>query len=68
MPRYVYQCPAEGCKDAPSFEEERKIAERNELVPCPICQTASPRVQVPHRPGGFVLNGGGWYKDGYRGS
>lgn len=61
MPVYEYECPA--CKHV--TEEIRPMPERDQKPPvCPKCgQETSRKVSVAS----FVLNGGGWAKDGYSG-
>jgi len=60
MPTYEYKCPKCGA----AFEKVMKITDPKEIK----CDTKD----CPGNPdrlisrGGFVLNGGGWYRSGYR--
>jgi putative FmdB family regulatory protein len=60
MPTYEYEC--ERCER--SYEVEQKMSD----PPLAICETdgcdAKPRRMIA-RNTGFVLKGGGWFKDGY---
>lgn len=57
MPIYAYTCA--GCKD--SREIWQKIGAP--APACPTCQTQLTRQLTA--PGGFQLNGGGYYKPGF---
>jgi len=63
MPSYLYFCAT--CDK--EFEADHSITE--ELDECPVCKEAGLDPQKPKRliAGGttFVLNGGGWYREGY---
>lgn len=68
MPTYEYQCQC-----GHSFEEEQRISEEP-LKTCPICKDSKCKnwkknkgckVERVINATGFVLKGGGWYKDGY---
>lgn len=68
MPTYEYQCQC-----GHSFEEEQRISEPA-LKTCPICKDSKCKnwkknkgckVERVINATGFVLKGGGWYKDGY---
>lgn len=60
MPTYTYRC--EKCKDV--FDVEQRITE-DPLPEHPDESCKGPVVRlIPNRTT-FVLNGGGWYKDGY---
>jgi putative FmdB family regulatory protein len=53
MPIYEYRCPS--CSE--TFERMRPMSQATEPVPCPRCQTASPRTvsrlaRVSHGEGG----------------
>lgn len=63
MPTYLYECPIHG-----EFEHQHSINE--ELEVCPKCQEEGQA--IPHKVkrliaggSGFILNGGGWAKEGY---
>ena len=56
---YEYRCAV--CKH--EFEAEQKITDEP-LYECPKCLVAS-LVRLISGGSGFVLKGGGWYKDGY---
>ena len=63
MPTYLYECPVHG-----EFEHQHSINE--ELEFCPKCQeenSANPEKVKRLIAGGsgFILNGGGWAKEGY---
>lgn len=57
---YEYRCPSCGEK----AELQRKVAERNDPVPCDCGNLMERTVS---RSTGFSLKGGGWYRDGYSG-
>ena len=57
MPIYEYQC--EACGHA--FEKMMKV--RADPPPCPEC--GADQVQKQVSAAGFILKGGGWYKDHY---
>jgi putative FmdB family regulatory protein len=57
MPIYEYECP--GCSHR--FEQLVRIGA--EAPPCPQC--ASQEVRKRISASGFILKGGGWYKDHY---
>ena len=59
MPTYDYQCDA--CSH--SFQEEQSIKDEP-IRKCPQCGEERVRRMIS---GGtnFLLQGGGWYKDGY---
>jgi putative FmdB family regulatory protein len=59
MPTYEYACSACGHQ----LEAQQRMSE-DPLVECPQCGEAALRKQL-NNAGGFVLKGGGWYKDGY---
>ena len=63
MPTYLYECPEHG-----EFEHQHSI--KDELEFCPKCQEEN--YPTPHKVkrliaggSGFILNGGGWAKEGY---
>jgi putative FmdB family regulatory protein len=63
MPTYLYECPIHG-----EFEHQHSIKE--ELEFCPKCEEEGhPAPEKVKRliagGGGFILNGGGWAKEGY---
>jgi putative FmdB family regulatory protein len=63
MPTYLYECPAHG-----EFEHQHSITD--ELEFCPKCQEENPSVlqkvkRLIAGGTGFILNGGGWAKEGY---
>jgi putative FmdB family regulatory protein len=63
MPTYLYECPTHG-----EFEHQHSITERLEC--CPKCaEEDPPKHQEVKRliagGSGFILNGGGWAKEGY---
>lgn len=51
------------CKNNHTWEEERKIDERNNLSTCPNC--GSDGHQVLLGASSFILKGGGWASSGY---
>lgn len=63
MPTYPYRCPV--CEE--EFEQIQKISD----APLKECKTPGcpgvPQRQIGQGTG-FVLNGDGWYRDGYSGS
>ncbi len=71
MPTYTYQCS----KCSSQYERVQRISDPPDTV-CPVpvgdpggrgegqCGGAVRRVIVPGG-GGFILKGGGWYRDGY---
>jgi len=62
MPTYLYSC--EQCNQ--QFEVEHKMSE--ELEECPKCKENGLPLSKPKRlisATSFVLNGGGWAKEGY---
>ena len=69
MPTYVYQCRK--CQN--SFDVQQKITDDPLTVlahtvgvdPVHPCDGVVTRVIAPSVGSGFVLKGGGWYKDGY---
>lgn len=62
MPTYLYECTIHG-----EFEEQHSIKES--LEECPKCKKEGLSSQKPKRliagGTGFILNGGGWAKEGY---
>jgi putative FmdB family regulatory protein len=60
MPTYNYAC--EKCGE--TFDVEQKISEEP-IKKCAVCGADSARRQIVS--GDFILKGGGWYQDGYRG-
>ena len=63
MPTYLYECATHG-----TFEAEHSIKEQLEV--CPKCQeeqTDPPQKVTRLIAGGtgFILNGGGWAREGY---
>lgn len=58
MPLYEYQC--EGCSEL--FEYMEKMADD----PREICEECGGKIKRKMSTGGFILKGGGWYKDGYQ--
>ena len=59
MPTYTYQCKICGEK------EIKQSIKENKLIECPDCK--SDQFERLINNGNFILNGGGWYKDGYSG-
>jgi putative FmdB family regulatory protein len=57
MPIYEYECPS--C----SHRFEKLVRIGAEPPPCPECEGTEVRKLVSAS--GFILKGGGWYKDGY---
>ncbi len=57
MPIYEYECPSCGHR----FEKLVRI--NAEPPPCPACEGTEVRKLVSAS--GFILKGGGWYKDHY---
>jgi putative FmdB family regulatory protein len=57
MPIYEYQCPACG------HQFEQMVKMNAPTPPCPQCAGTDVRKLVSAS--GFILNGGGWYKDHY---
>lgn len=62
MPTYEYACASCGHQ----LEAKQRISD-DPLTDCPECGESALRKQLTNS-GGFVLKGGGWYKDGYAGS
>lgn len=62
MPTYDYACGSCGHQ----MEVQQRMSE-DPLTECPACGENALRKQL-HNSGGFVLKGGGWYRDGYAGS
>ena len=58
MPTYDYQCQKCGFE----FERQQRITE-DPIKTCPKCKSRQAKrlLSAP----GFILKGGGWYKDGY---
>jgi putative FmdB family regulatory protein len=58
MPTYDYQCQKCGYE----FERQQRITE-DPIKTCPKCKSRQAKrlLSAP----GFILKGGGWYKDGY---
>lgn len=67
MPTYTYEC--EKCRV--QYEKVQRISDSPDTVcPAPVgdgqCRGAVRRLIVPGGgAGGFILKGGGWYRDGY---
>jgi putative FmdB family regulatory protein len=61
MPTYVYKCAH--CQD--QIEEQRKVAEREMLVPCPKCREGyyTPQIALTAPP---KFNGTGFYATDYK--
>lgn len=59
MPTYVYEC--QNCGDR--FEEFQSIS-AEPLNICKLCKNG-PVKRLISGGAGFILQGGGWYKDGY---
>ena len=59
MPTYEYVCRV--CNH--EFETEQSIKEQP-LLECPQCRVCALK-RVINSNGGFILKGGGWYKDSY---
>lgn len=57
MPLYEYKC--EKCEEL--FEYMEKLADK----PKSICEDCGGEIKRTMSTGGFVLKGGGWYRDGY---
>ena len=57
---YEYECLA--CKH--SFQEEQRISDPP-ITHCPGCGEEKARRLISGGGTGFVLQGAGWYKDGY---
>ena len=76
MPTYTYECPKCGSQ----YERVQRITDAPDVT-CPLpvgdsvgdpggrgsgeCGGEVKRVIVPSLTGGFMLKGGGWYRDGY---
>lgn len=66
MPTYTYQCP----KCHIQYEKVQRITDPSDTV-CTVsvgegvCNGAVRRLIVPSTGAGFLLKGGGWYRDGY---
>lgn len=62
MPTYLYECQTHG-----EFEHQHSITEQ--LEECPKCKEEGLEAKKPTRliasGTGFILNGGGWAKEGY---
>ena len=62
MPTYIYKCETHG-----EFEATHSIKEK--LEDCPLCEAEGKEVKKVKRliaqSSGFILNGGGWAKEGY---
>lgn len=56
---YTYECRDCGHK----WEAEQRIS-AEPLKECPVCKKDRAK-RLISGPGGFVLKGGGWYRDGY---
>jgi len=59
MPTYEYAC--KNCKR--SWEEDQSIKD-SALTTCPYCKQESANRLISAGTG-FILQGGGWYKEGY---
>lgn len=57
MPTYLYKCQNCGEKEIKQSIKEDKIKE------CPTCNNSNFERLINN--GNFILNGSGWYKDGY---
>lgn len=57
MPIYEYQCPSCG------HDFEQMVKMDAPMPPCPQCQGTDVKKKVSAS--GFILQGGGWYKDHY---
>ncbi len=57
MPTYIYKCSLCGEKQIKQSIKENKLNE------CPDCHSQEFERLISGT--GFILNGGGWYKDGY---
>lgn len=60
MPVYEYKCKTCG----KHFEVTQKITEEP-LDRCPTEECKGTVTRLVSRSGRFILNGGGWFKDGY---
>lgn len=60
MPTYTYEC--ERCKKV--YERVQKVTDEPDVV-CQECGEPGGVKRVVVAPVGFILNGGGWGKDGY---
>jgi hypothetical protein len=70
MTTYLYECPVHG-----EFEHQHSI--NDVLEDCPLCQAENSELSEEKRKepqkvkrlisggSGFILNGGGWAKEGY---
>ncbi len=61
MPTYEYGCEKCGA----TFEREQRITEKP-IKKCPTCGAMKAKRLISG--GSFILQGGGWYADGYSGS
>jgi len=60
---YEYECTDSECRH--EWEAEQRIVEEALRV-CPKCEGETAKRLISRR-GGFVLQGRGWYRDGYSG-
>lgn len=57
MPTYTYRCQSCGEKEIKQSIKDEK------LINCPECKSNDFERLISN--GNFILNGSGWYKDGY---
>ena len=62
MPSYTYKC-ADG--HTHKSHPTTPVCKRNDPRPCPECGKETTRAAFEKGAGSFILNGGGWYADGY---
>lgn len=58
---YEYECTNPLC--AHTWEEDQKITAQSIGI-CPKCNQQTAK-RLISKSGGFILNGEGWYRDGY---
>jgi len=61
MPFYDYKCLVPECENL--FEVLKNISKADDPEACPVCKAPECKRLLSHT--SFVLEGGGWAKDGY---